>query len=219
MPAYASACSGAVRYSSACSCLLKTISSTTTITKTETRTSSTEVLGPTIATKSTTIVLTDTATSTQIVALTMTTQLAAIETWISLKLQVSGGSHPGEYLSNIASGNEQFTIAFDPDPTHAWIFFYNPTTQKLKAGFSTSMISFWVAASLTGDSTPLYVEGAQYLEAGHTTPLVTFASGTNQISITFPGTAYTDLKAAAGSTSPLMIAKTGSNIAIKAVAA
>ncbi|RDW82873.1 hypothetical protein BP6252_03985 [Coleophoma cylindrospora] len=117
VPAYASACSGAVRYSSACQCIgvsvfARTVTAATpTTTVTVTQTSSVTNTDAQTATESTTItsvtVISTKATVTSISTATTTT--ACVPSPTSFYLKVSGGPYNGHYL--YLPGNMQLSTA------------------------------------------------------------------------------------------------------------
>ena len=128
IPTYASACSGSVRYSSACSCIGVTATTITVATPSTTKTVSTTVT-PTVVTLYTTL-QTQTVVTTDSTVIVTTTDATAAVTSVStvtanppstFELVASSGSYSGQYAYLSESG----VIFFTSDPTEAATFAFS----------------------------------------------------------------------------------------------
>ncbi|KAK6344152.1 hypothetical protein TWF696_007794 [Orbilia brochopaga] len=170
IPTYATACSGEVRYSSACSCMGVTAStitidaSTTTVTTSTTVTASTETDTTTIATDyvtvtvaTTTVEITDTTlTATSIVATATNTQTVRLSERFAIKVD---GSPNGEFLlkSNVADR----AYVGDAGASGPLLFKFNAgVTSTIDSGKALSVITAYnihggvSATTLGSDSDP-----------------------------------------------------------------
>ncbi|KAK6540775.1 hypothetical protein TWF694_008165 [Orbilia ellipsospora] len=153
IPLYASACSGAVRYSSACSCIGVTATTITTVGKTVTVTvdtivtDSTKTVTTTVGTDSVTIVdftvttvQTD-ATATQYITVATTTAITYIGLQDRFYLQIQDSGLVGQYLYTSSSGR----IAAGLSNQHTPEIFYIQNGNLYANGQPASTIGGWIA--------------------------------------------------------------------------
>ncbi|EPS43643.1 hypothetical protein H072_2428 [Dactylellina haptotyla CBS 200.50] len=136
IPAYASACSGVVRYSSACSCLIGTFPTTTVAAPSTTITLPTTITTyDSFPTVTNTVTLTNTISeSTTEISTTTATAFVPDTTWVSFRAKVKSGPKQGEYLvqKNSLLGDEgPYFIGLNPVGS---IFLLNQATGEIKFG-------------------------------------------------------------------------------------
>ncbi|KAK6541459.1 hypothetical protein TWF694_007269 [Orbilia ellipsospora] len=139
IPAYASACSGVARYTSACNCIGVSATTITVAAPSTTITLSTTVtefstVSPTLDT--TTLITTDqTVTSTQTVATSTQTVVGATETWTSFYIRVKAGSKAGQYIYGttepVSPGLDAYYQRYTSDVSQATKFIFNAITGEI----------------------------------------------------------------------------------------
>jgi hypothetical protein len=157
VPKYASACSGTVRYSSACSCIgvtqsIVTVAAPTTIvTRANTATYTPSATSQVTQTVISSVTITTTATSvvvntitstigssstvdTTVSDTTTTTVAAATATCTSFILQASGGGVDGQYISLPGTSDETVQY-FTTDPSSAALFTINGNGNWVNSGY------------------------------------------------------------------------------------
>ncbi|KAJ6259793.1 hypothetical protein Dda_5434 [Drechslerella dactyloides] len=153
IPAYASACSGQVRYSSACSCMGVTAStvtvaaSTTTVTTSTTVTVSTETQKTIVATDFVDVTvatatkdITDTTVAvTSVVATAMPTEYIKLSQRFAIQVQ---GSSRGNYV--LRPANNEFLYVGNSDAPLLWEFNAH-TTSIISSGKPLIAINAWLA--------------------------------------------------------------------------
>ncbi|KAF3913283.1 hypothetical protein ABW20_dc0100424 [Dactylellina cionopaga] len=184
IPAYASPCSGAIRYSSACSCLglavsTVTVASPSTTITVPTTVTFTETVSPTLDT--TTITITDsTATVEQTIA-TRTETTAVATVTLSIRLRANGGAQDGKYIRFTSQTSPPIGFPYElsrftTDIGQATSFKFDATTGYLKVAGS----SYSLTVQGTLDS-PLYVFNVNPAKASaaNGVPLICTLSGVN----------------------------------------